>query len=251
MDQQAHWDTIGSNYGGEIFDVFRSDKKRVLQKYFKRHADPAKTAIDFGCGIGKAFPYLAPSFARVLAIDISSELLGIAKQSPYKNIEYKRADLARPNLKFPKADFAFCCNVIMLPEVEKDFLMIKNISNSLKQGGSAMIVVPSLESIFYSSWRLMEWYGKEGVSPQKIPQSELAYFKGSKRDIIQGIMYIDGVPTKHYSEPEIDVLFHKAGLEVTAMEKIEYEWNTEFNDPPAWMKAPFPWDWMVECRKLK
>src|SRR6185295_13681373 len=114
MDQESHWDTIGGNYGGEIFDVFRSDRNKILARYFKKHTNPAHTAIDFGCGIGKAFPYLSPAFAKILAIDISSELLHIAKQSPFKNIDFKQADLAKPNLKFPRADFAFCCNVIML-----------------------------------------------------------------------------------------------------------------------------------------
>lgn len=248
MDQQSHWDTIGSNYGGEIFDVFHNDKKKILTRYFKKHSNKAYSAIDFGCGIGKAFPYLAPAFAHVHAADISAELLSIAKQCRYKNISYQRADLSKSNLRIPKADFAFCCNVIMLPEVDKNFAMFRNIGKSLKPGGTGLIVVPALESIFYSSWRLIEWYRKEGVDLKKIPDAELDYFKGSKKEMVQGIMYIDGVPTKHYSESEIHVLFRQAGLEVTAVEKIEYEWDTEFSEPPKWMKEPFPWDWMVEVR---
>ena len=128
--------------------------------------------------------------------------------------------------------------------------MIRNIYRCLKKNGSAVIVIPSLESIMFSSWRLIDLYRREGVKPEDIPSSELAYFKGSKRDILQGIIYIDGVATKHYSHPEIQVLFERSNLEVTAVEKVEYNWDSEFSTPPKWMKAPYPWDWMVECRKL-
>ena len=249
MNQKTHWNNIGHNYDGEIFDVFKSDKEQKLPFFFKKHANGNHFAIDFGCGMGKAFPYLAPAFNKLLAIDISSELLSIAKLSPFGNIVYKRADLTSRNLVFPPADFVFCCNVIMLPEAEKNTAMIRNVYKALRTTGNALIVLPSLESVLFSSWRLIQWYKKEGVDPVNIPDAELNYYKASKRDIIQGIIHIDRVPTKHYSEPELHVLFQDAGLKITAIEKLEYQWNTEFDSPPSWMKAPYPWDWLIECRK--
>ncbi len=139
----------------------------------------------------------------------------------------------------------------MLPEFEKNKAMIQNIYKALRINGAGLIVVPSLESVMFSSWQLINWYKKEGIPAEEIPQSELSYYKGSKRDILQGIIYIDKVPTKHYSEPELKVLFNDAGLSITAVEKLEYEWKTEFDSPPSWLKAPYPWDWLIEVRKLK
>lgn len=249
MNQEKHWNTIAPSYEDEIFDVFKSDRKKILPFYFKKHANAAHRAIDFGCGVGKAFPYLAPLFKEIMAIDISAECISVAKKRPYSNITFKRLDLARNTLKIPPAEFAFCCNVIMLPEVDKNVVMIKNIQKSLKRGGSAVIVIPSFESIFYSSWRLIQMYKKGGTAVKNIPASEFDYFKASKLDIIQGIMHINGVPTKHYSEEEINVLFKEAGFKVTAIEKVEYGWNTELEAPPSWMKEPYPWDWLVECKK--
>jgi hypothetical protein len=95
---------------------------------------------------------------------------------------------------------------------------------------------------------MIEWYQKEGIGPKEISPTELSYFKGSKQDIILGIFYIDGAATKHYSQSEIEVIFGNAKLPVTTIEKLEYDWNTEFDSPPAWMKKPYPWDWLVECR---
>ena len=251
MNEETHWNGIAGRYEDEIFDVFKSDKKKILPAYFEKYANKDHSVIDFGCGIGKAFPYLAQLFKGILAIDISAECIARAKSNPWSNITFIRADLTRPGLRLPQANFAFCCNVIMLPEIKKNEAMIRNIHKALKVSGAAVVVVPSFESILYSSWQLMEWYRKEGVKPGEIADSELSYYKGSKRDILQGIMQISAVPTKHYLQPEIEVLFRNAGLSVLAIDKVEYDWSTEFNAPPKWMREPYPWDWLVECKKIK
>lgn len=249
MDQEKHWNTIAPSYEEEIFDVFRSDRNKILPSYFKKHANKKHRAIDFGCGVGKAFPFLAPAFNEILAVDISEECLSVARQQPYSNILFQHLDLSQPKANLEPAEFAFCCNVIMLPEVEKNRVMLRNIQESLKPGGNAIVIIPSFESIFYASWRLIQMYQKDGVKVNDIDDSEFHYFKGSKREIVQGIMYINGVPTKHYLQPEIEAIFPEVGLTVTAIEKVEYDWNTEFDMPPSWMKDPFPWDWLVECTK--
>src|SRR4051812_3091253 len=155
IDHEAHWNKIGARYDSEIFDVFKSDRAKKLPAYFKRHANRSLHAIDFGCGMGKAFSYLSPAFSKVLAIDISEELLNIARKSPYKNIVYRRADLTSQNLVFPVAEFVFCCNVIMFSEAGKNKSMIRNIRRALKVNGTSLVVVPSLESVLYSSSRLI------------------------------------------------------------------------------------------------
>lgn len=250
MNEERHWNNIGKNYNQEIFDVFASDKKKLLPQYFKKHANKKGTAIDFGCGNGKAFQFLSPTFKEIVAADISENLLQQARTTPFNNITFVQTDLAKPKVKLPTADFLFSCNVIMLPDIDANYRMLHNVSTALKSSGSAVIVIPSTESIQFSAWRLIDWYKKEGVAGKEIDPSELSYFKGSKTEILQGIFFIDGVPTKHYSAPEIEVIFCRAGLRITALEKLEYEWNTEFAEPPKWMKEPYPWDWLVECEKI-
>jgi SAM-dependent methyltransferase len=248
MNEKTHWNNIAKSYNDEIFDVFASDRKSLLPKYFKKHAGKRLTAMDFGCGNGKAFSSLSPSFKKVVAIDISQELINQAKHLPFKNISFLQRDLSNQKASIPKVDFLFSCNVIMLPEIEKNYAMLRNIHRALNRGGRALIVIPSSESVLFSAWRLIDWYKKEGTDPKEISPSELSYFKGGQLEILQGVYYIDGVPTKHYSRPEIEIIFDDANLKVTAIEKLEYNWDTEFASPPQWMKAPYPWDWLVECR---
>jgi SAM-dependent methyltransferase len=251
MNEERHWNNIAKSYNEEIFDVFASDQNKLLPAYFKKHANVNGTAIDFGCGNGKAFSYLSPLFKEIVAVDISQELLNQAMTRSFKNIRFLQRDLAEPKVKLPKADFIFSCNVIMLPEVDKNYLMLQNIYRALKAGGRALLVVPSTESILFAAWRMIDWYKREGVDARDIDPSDLAYSKGPKPDLLQGIFHIDGVSTKHYSQPELEVILKQAKLKPTAIEKLEYSWKTEFDAPPAWMKAPYPWDWLIECAKAE
>lgn len=251
MNEREHWNRIGSGYDNEIFDVFRSDRKQVLRHYFYKHANPRGHAIDFGCGTGKAFPYLSSAFKRITGFDIADNLLKVAETRPYKNITLKRADLTRTDLRVEPADFLFSCNVIMLPDLAMNRAMFRNVYRSLKKRGVAILVIPSLESMFYAGWRMLDWFRREGTNPEDVPASDMAYFSSPRSQLVEGIIQIDGVPTKHYTEPELRVLLADAGLQVTAVERVEYAWDSEFSEPPAWMKDPYPWDWLVECRRGK
>jgi len=250
MNEKKHWENIAPSYNDEIFDVYASDRNKKLPQYISKHGGKNKLAIDFGCGNGKSFQYLAPNFEQVVGLDISKGLLKQAKKQGYSNIELKQADLTKKSLLLPKSDFVFCCNVIMFPNLDKNHRAIENVYYSLKPGGSALLVLPSLDSAFFASWRLIDVYKKEGVKANKIPNSEFNYFKGSKRDLVQGIIHIDGVPTKHYSESEIHVTFKEHGFKITAIERLEYNWETEIDPAPIWLKDPYPWDWLVELKKL-
>lgn len=248
MNERKHWNKIGKKYEGEIFNVFESDRNKIIPEFILRHAGKNKQALDFGCGTGRAFAYLAPNFKTVYGFDISDELLSEAKQSGYENVILQQADLAAANAKLPQVDFVFSCNVIMLPKPDQNRTMLKNVWRALKPGGSAVIVIPSLDSVLFSSQRLIQWYEKEGTAVGKIGDGEFAYYK-NKRNILSGIIHIDGVPTRHYSQSELELVFEYAGLSVLEIDKVEYPWNTEFDAPPKWMQAPYPWDWLVEVKK--
>jgi SAM-dependent methyltransferase len=249
MNEARHWNALAPQYDAAIFDVFASDQRQLLPQYFTKYANADATAVDFGCGNGKAFKFIAHRFKKIIALDISRNLLKQAQAHGYPNVTCLQTDLAKRNIRLPKVDFVFSCNVIMLPEVEKNTIMLQNVYRALKPGGSALLVVPSTESILFSAWRLMDWYNREGIQPKNIPASELSYFKGSKQNLLQGLFYIDNVLTKHYAEPELEVLLKQAKLQLTAIEKLEYAWSTEFSRPPRWMQAPYPWDWLVACER--
>ena len=249
MNEQKHWNKIGGQYDKEIFDVFASDKDKILRTYFNKYASKKGTALDFGCGNGKAFRFLSPRFKQVVAADISEKLLKDAAGRGFENVQVLHRDLAQPNADLPKADFLFSCNVIMLPDADANARMFQNVSGLLKDNGAAVLVVPSTESMMYTSWMLTELYRQEGVPYKQIDAGEFGYFQGKRQEIASGVFYIDGVPTRHYTAEELRVITKQAGLRLTALKKVKYEWSSELADPPKDLKGPYPWDWLVECRK--
>ena len=83
---------------------------------------------------------------------------------------------------------------------------------------------------------------------EKIESVEKAY--ALAKNIKQGVTDIDNVPTKHYLKEELELLLTLDGFTVDRVEKINYTWKTEFNNPPKWLQEPYPWDWMCVAKKL-
>src|SRR3569832_1731803 len=169
MNDARLWNNIAENYDTEVFNVFKNDKKKKLKRYVSKYANRKNTAIDFGCGSGKALPLLAPFFKEIIGIDVSKKLIAAAKTAPFKNVTFSEADLAGEKIEVPSVDFAFCCNVAMSDNVKRNYRILKNVMNSLNKGGVALIVLPSLESVSISALNMMCWYETEGINLASIP----------------------------------------------------------------------------------
>jgi SAM-dependent methyltransferase len=252
MNDALHWNNIADNYDKEIFNVFKSDKKRKLKKYVMKYANKKNTAIDFGCGVGKALPLLSPLFKEIIGIDVSKKCIAIAKSSPYKNVSFKEADLAAKKIDVPTVDFAFCCNVAMSDDISRNQRIINNVLSALNKGGVAVFVLPSMESVTHSAMSLINWYQKEGTGMSEIPSDEFNHFiSRTPKQVQDGIVNIDNVPTKHYLFTELYSIFNTGNFSMQLLDRLEYGWDTEFESPPGWMQAPYPWDWVVEVKKIK
>lgn len=252
MNDALHWNKVAGNYDKEIFNVFKNDKKNKLKKYIRKYANRENTAIDFGCGVGKALPLLAPLFKEIIGVDVSKKCIAIAKSAPFKNVSFKEADLAGKKINLPSVDFAFCCNVAMSDDVKRNYRIIKNVLSTLNKGGVALFVLPSLESASLASWRLVSWYDKEGTDLGDIPRNDLSHLNvNHQKQILEGIVMIDKVPTKHYLISELYSLFNTGDFVLQKLDRLEYGWDTEFDSPPEWMQAPYPWDWVIEIKKTK
>ncbi len=97
--------------------------------------------------------------------------------------------------------------------------------------------------------RFVLWNEKRGRSHKQALRA--AYPPDADKDHLarQGILPIDGVATKHFLREELHVLLAGHKLEMQEALKIEYTWDTECEDPPSWMRAPYPWDWLVVAKR--
>lgn len=248
MDRQ-YWEDIAHNYNSEIFDVFRNDRSGVIVAAIERYASRRKTVIDIGCAVGKWLPFLSERFKQVTAADISAINLQLAKEncSTLKNVEYVRMDMSADKLKIRPYDFAICINAILTDSHKKRINFFRSLSKSVKRGGALVIVVPSIESALFSSFMFDQWKLKDN---EPLANSRPADAIKKYNNLRRGIVDIDKVATKHHQREEMIVLLRNAGFETVQVSKVEYEWSTEFDNPPSWMKAPYPWDWLFVAEKF-
>ena len=248
--KRAYWEKMAPSYNEEIFDVLQQDRKALIKKAIFKYAKPTHQAIDIGCAIGKWFPVLSPKFKKVIALDISAENLRIAKQQfpNFTNIEYQRGDMSNSRIKLPQCELGICINAILTPDPKDRVVFFKNLSKCIKKEGILIITVPSLESFLLTKMIQQEF---------RIDASLFTPLKNAKQGlknwnkILRGVGDIDQVPHKHFLGEELSLLLERNGFQTLNIQKIEYNWNTEFHKPPRWLQSPRPWDWMIVVRKNK
>ncbi len=246
--KRAYWEKTAPSYNEEIFDVLKNDRKNLIRKAIKKYSSKSKTAIDAGCAIGKWLPVLSPLFRKVYAVDISQKNLDIARQlhAGLTNIEYLRADMSRKNTGLPVGDFGICINAILTPSLKERELFFAALGSCIRKGGYWIITVPSLESYLLTQVVQQQWKIDRSFFPEEKNGKE-AIRKWN--NLKKGNADIDDVPHKHFLKEELQHLLPHYGFSVTDIQKIEYEWSTEFHRPPEWLQQPGPWDWMIVTRK--
>jgi ubiquinone/menaquinone biosynthesis C-methylase UbiE len=237
---RGYWDRLARQFDKEVFDTTACDKNRTILKAIVRHADPAATACDLGCGVGRWVPALAAHFREVVAVDFSPGCLEVArkKHRDITNVRYVCADVTNPRARIPATDFVVSINVVMMPDARRRARALALLRKKVKPGGRVLMVVPSLESALLAGFRLRRWRG-QSAGPTRSRRGE---------NPSQGLVAAGGTITKHFLREELDVLLEDAGFTDVTIRKVEYGWDTEFEDPPKWMRRPYPWDWLILCR---
>ena len=251
MDR-AYWNRMGRVYDTEIFSVLAHDQTGRIAEKVRRYGKKNQIATDIGCGIGHFLPMLSRRFRQVLALDISATCLARARQTHSKlaNVSYRVVDLARPGVRLPPADFALCVNAAITPALGLRNRLLDAACRHLRQGGHLVLVVPALESVFLTDFRLIEWNLRDGQSAARAAGTGFrAYRPARKPRIHEGVVKIDGVDTKHFLREEVLALLAARDLRTLEIEKLEYPWSTEFTQPPRWMQSPYPWDWLFVAQK--
>jgi len=253
MDR-AYWNRLAARYEAEIFSVRENDRAGQIAEQVRRRGKKDQVATDLGCGIGHFLPLLARRFRRVLAVDLSSRNVARARAAHghWPNVAFRVADLAAPGARLPPADFALCVNAAISPDLAVRNRLLDVAGRHLRPGGHLVLVVPALESVLLTDFRLVQWNLRDGLAPGRAAGAGFRAHRPVRPPRIhEGVVRIAGVETKHYLREELLALLADRGLETLATEKIEYPWTTEFTAPPRWMRAPFPWDWLVVARKGK
>ena len=248
---RRYWDDLADTYDEQIFSVLRNDRAGTIAAWIARYAGATRTAADLGCGPGQLTGLLAAQFGHVQACDVSGRLLDQARAAcaRFRNVSFHQRDLAAEEPPpFAPVDFAICINVLLTADLETRERLWDRIAGSVAANGVLLLVLPSHESALYTNFRRLDWHVRAGLDGDEAIRHSLAR-AGDVPQLEHGVRPIEGVPTKHYLREEILVQLADRSLCVEEVVKLTYDWSTEFADPPDWMGAPYPWNWLVRAKR--
>src|SRR5215813_11579808 len=107
-----------------------------LLKHVPEHCE---NALEIGCGTGAFARVLARRCKRVVALDLSAEMIRVARSrsTQLENVEFQLADAMTWN--FPQSHFDFVCSIATLHHLDQRELLLR-IKDALKPGGVLVVL---------------------------------------------------------------------------------------------------------------
>jgi len=187
-----------------------SEYKRILEELKIFNEKKNSLLLDIGCGSG-AFSEKLGSVFKVVGIDISEEMIGVAKQNTHKNIEYIVADTEKLPFENDSFDIVFVAGTLhhcvsILSKV------INEISRVTKSGGKIFIMEPhsrNPENFYGFHFSEEPTKNERGINPKRLKRM----FKRSNvyQICFKDIGFIKKVHIDNYKIPVIQErsLFNK------------------------------------------
>jgi len=223
MSKQTSWGGVAEWYDEHLEGSDDSFQKNVIMPNLLRVVDPKKgmTILDVACGQGYFSRAFADNGAKVIASDISAELIELAQKNPAADSKAVEYHVSSADLLSYAADVSADAAVIVLAlqNIENLNGTVSEVSRTLKSGGRFIFVLnhPAFRIPQNSSW---QWDEKESRQYRRID----SYMSDSQIEI-------DMTPgEKDQSKKKSTVSFHrplqvyfkalnKAGLSVTKLEE--------------------------------
>jgi len=123
-----------------LYDQQRWDHNNHYHHFLlKQFPKQCKTVLDIGCGTGEFSRLLAKCADRVVAIDLSPNMIEVAKQrsKQYTNIDFQVADILQ--WEFPVEQFDAIISIATVHHLPVENLLL-SLKAALKPGGSLVIL---------------------------------------------------------------------------------------------------------------
>jgi SAM-dependent methyltransferase len=148
-------------------------------KMLRRHLRPGMSVLELGCGIGHFTRELACSGANIVAIDISPELLEIARANcSAPNVRYEIQNACA--LSYPDAVFDSVVGSSVLHHLEIEEAL-REIYRVLKPGGAICFTEPNMLNPQIAIQKNVPWVKRKlGDSPD-----ETAFFRWPLRRLLE------------------------------------------------------------------
>ncbi|MEM7147359.1 MAG: class I SAM-dependent methyltransferase [Verrucomicrobiota bacterium] len=256
MNHQS-WNTLSKNFPNLVLEIAENDPNGVLTEEIKRAARKGSTAADLGCGAGSALPLLVPHFKSILAVDFASSLLKTAQErvpAADSNITFLKKNLTRPKaLAGRQFDLTLCLNTLIHPDLKQRTAIAKNVLAATKPGGTALIVVPSVESTLNTYQALAHAWTTDPPksSRKKAFKAADKLFAKEVASPVDGIVEIGKTKTKTHLRHELTRFLKSTGFLIHRIRPLPYPWTTELENPPPDLNETPPWDWLAITHRPK
>lgn len=245
------WDRLAVKYHEEIISPFQKGVLNPLFKKLNAVKHPERNIIaDIGCGRGEILDFLASHFRKVYAMDFSPAMIKIAKQlSSAKNISYSVNDMRDLSKLKNKFDIIVCANSILMPRISDVRKSLKSIYFTLKRNGRFYAIFPSMNSIIYQGFLILEREIGKRASEKKAIDNTKRIMEYKKYNFIKGTFKDGKNIQKFYYDFEISLRLKEAGFKDISLSKVLYPWRKDISDFVCFPKKPKMWDIFVTAKK--
>jgi len=202
---------------------------RDLPKIISKHVQ-GNNAIDFGCGTGRSTRFLKQLGLNTIGIDISKDMLEIAKKydesgdyrlvsnGDYNHLGIGQFDLVQSIFTFDN-----------IPDWENRTTILKGLSRLLNPGGKMLLLDASPE-LYVNEWA--------SFSTRAFPENRHAKTGDIVRDIMLDVEDNRPVEDIYWTVDDYQKLFQKAGLSVVSIYKPlgkkeePFKWISELKIAP-------------------
>ncbi len=146
-DDQQFWDRTARKYARDpIKDMAGYRRSVECTRQLLRDTD---TVLELGCGTGTTALSLAPTVARLVGTDVSSEMIVIAREKAAaqgcRNVEFLQAPADRAGGADDAFDVVLAFNVLHL--IADRTAVLRQVNRALKPGGLFISKTPCLSEM--------------------------------------------------------------------------------------------------------
>ena len=230
--KRADWDRLADEFETETCDITREESADLTERFVALARIPRRDAVlvDLGCGVGTFIRRFGGRFGRIFGVEFAPRIIARARTqcAQMDNVTWLNHDIPRAaRMIGAKADLAVCLNVITSDSAAKRTSLWSSLAAVTRPGGSALVVVPSLES-------------------EDIVAAEM---KTPPKRRPGGIVERDDAWQKHYEHGELGMLFGKLGFTVRRIERAHYPWSIEGLRETRARARNRPWDWICLAQR--
>jgi SAM-dependent methyltransferase len=227
------WTTLARVFEDEVSDITAHETNGGLGEAVTRATLGLRrrTLVDLGCGIGTFVAKFGGAFHRVIAVDFSSDMLFRAQTTcrHLRRVTWLCADIPKAALEFPAtADLTVCLNVITSPSAARRRALWTGVAAVTRPGGTALVVVPALESAEFVARETGQRLRKRRTRPSE-----------------NGLLVRAGCVQKFFLETEVAEVMGNVGFEAVCLQKVEYPWAEEGVSVRRMRGKQLPWDWLA------